>query len=138
MAETRTTSVSLEGTDRWKTTVQVGPHTFVTDTPEKVGGKDLGPDPEELLLAAWGSCTAMTVQMYAQRKEWPVERVDVKLDLVPKTEESPQRLVRTIALFGPLTEEQRERLKDIAEKCPVHKLLAHTPPLETTLAEVTA
>lgn len=138
MAGARTTTVSLDGADRWKTTVEVGGHSFVADTTEDTGGGDLGPNPEELLLSAWGGCTAMTVQMYAQRKGWPVERVEVKLDLVPKSSDSPQRLVRTIALFGPLTEEQRARLIEIAEKCPVHKILTQTPQLETSLAQVTA
>lgn len=137
MSETRSAHVTLTAENHWKTEIQVGPHKFISDAPAASGGQDLAPDPEEFLLSAWGACTAMTVQMYAQRKGWPLERVEVVLDRIPRSAGTPEKLVRKVAFFGPLDAEQRDRLKDIAEKCPVHRTLSHAPTIETKIAEVT-
>lgn len=137
MSETRKAMVVLDGASRWKTEIAVGPHRFVSDAPAASGGQDLAPDPEELMLSAWGACTAMTVQMYAQRKGWPLERVEVELERVPRAAGTPERLVRQIRFSGPLDAEQRARLADIANKCPVHRTLTHGPTIETQIAEVT-
>jgi putative redox protein len=111
-----------------------GVHTFLADEPLKAGGSNVGPDPYSLLLGALGACTAMTLQLYARRKEWPLEQVEVSLkhsrihaedceDCVA-THGKIERIERYISLTGKLNEEQRARLLEIAEQCPVHKTLA--------------
>ncbi|MDQ3043628.1 MAG: OsmC family protein [Chloroflexota bacterium] len=104
------------------------------DEPLELGGDDTGPSPYEYLLAALGSCTVMTLPMYARRKDWPLEHVTVRLSHgrvhVPDCErpENPEsrieRINREIGLTGDLDPIQREKLMEIAAKCPVHRTLA--------------
>ena len=109
-------------------------HSFITDEPVAAGGEDAGPDPYTLLLAALGSCISMTVTLYARRKQWPLENVTVRLRQnrihIKDCAECAQthdgfihRIERSVSFTGPLTEEQRARLDEIAHKCPVHKTL---------------
>ncbi|GGI92974.1 osmotically inducible protein C [Shewanella hanedai] len=116
-------------------------HIWLADEPIKVGGKDLGPDPYEHLLAALGACTSMTMRMYAERKKWPLQ--DIKIDLTHnrtyikdcETCESGKgqldTLSRKIELIGDLSDEQKQALLVISEKCPVHKTL-HSKLVVTT------
>jgi putative redox protein len=108
--------------------------TLVIDEPEGLGGDGAGPDPYTLLLSALGGCISMTVTLYARRKGWPLERVTVRLrqqrihatdcaECVQNTEGYVHRIERSVAVEGDLTDEQRERLQEIAHKCPVHKTL---------------
>jgi putative redox protein len=111
-----------------------GTHTFLADEPRESGGGDAGPDPYSLLLGALGACTAMTLQIYAKRKEWPLEKVEVSLkhsrihaadcNDCGASQGKIERIERYISLTGKLNEEQRVRLLEIAERCPVHKTLA--------------
>ena len=113
--------------------VAVGPHVFRADEPAEVGGTDAGPTPYELLLAALGTCTSMTIQAYAARKRWPLRGVHVVLSYARVHAEdcadceSDLRMVDEIGLeitlAGDLTAEQRRRLMEIAERCPVHRTL---------------
>ena len=106
-------------------------HTFITDEPVAAGGEDAGPDPYTLLLSALGSCISMTVTLYARRKQWPLEQVTVRLrqnrihskDCKECNEKEGyiHRIERSVSFEGPLTDEQRTRLQEIAHKCPVHK-----------------
>jgi putative redox protein len=106
---------------------------LLADEPVEAGGADAGPDPYALLLAALGACTSMTLQIYARRKGWPLERVSVELDFSRAYAEDClncedprallERVDRRIVLEGPLDEAQRARLAEIARKCPVHKTL---------------
>ena len=114
-----------------------GPHAFVADEPEDAGGDGLGPSPYELLLWALGSCTAMTILMYARRKGWDVAECSVHLthdrvhanDSADSEEGSGrvERINRDISLRGQLSEEQRDRLLEIAARCPVHRTLTGSP-----------
>lgn len=128
MAEVVVTSVGY-----LKQEIRAGKHTFYAAEPVEVGGGDEGPDPYSLLLASLGACTAMTLQLYAKRKELPLEKVEVSLhnesihavdcnDCVTK-EGKITRIERYIVLTGPLTDEQKLRLLDIAQRCPVHRTL---------------
>jgi uncharacterized OsmC-like protein len=117
----------------FRTEVDVGGHHLVVDEPVPVGGTDVGPSPYEMLLAALGACTAMTLRLYADRRKWPLERARVTLqhhkvhaqDCVD-CDTKPARMdvvERVLILEGPLTAEQRARLLEIAERCPVHQTL---------------
>ena len=118
---TRTARVSLDTANKWVATVQVGPHGLVSDVPPDKEGNDLGPTPEELLLSAWGSCTAMTVGMYAKHKQWPLKNVFVTLEWHKGGVGKLDQFVRRVRFEGELDEAQRARLVEIAERCPVHK-----------------
>ena len=109
-----------------------GGRTFITDEPIAAGGDDAGPDPYALILAALGSCISMTTMLYARRKGWKVERVTVRLrqrrihakdcqECDGSKEGFVHRIQRTVSIEGDLTNEQRARLLEIAQKCPVHK-----------------
>jgi len=109
-------------------------HTFITDEPLAAGGEDAGPDPYTLILAALGSCISMTVTLYARRKQWPLENVTVRLkqnrihskdcqECVQMQEGYIHRIERSVTFTGPLSDEQRTRLQEIAHKCPIHKTL---------------
>ena len=121
------------GAAGYRTDVQAGPHAFVADEPIALGGSGLGPTPYELLLGALSSCMAMTLRMYADRKKWPLEGVTIYL----RTDNAHQkdcarcdtadvglpRIARRIELAGPLSDEQRQRLLQIADRCPVKQTL---------------
>jgi putative redox protein len=116
-----------------KQEIRAGSHSLIADEPVEAGGTDAGPGPYELLLAALGACTSMTLQMYARRKSWPLEKVEVSLSHGRIHAEDCQdcetkegritQIERYISLTGDLTAEQRQRLLEIAQHCPVHKTL---------------
>lgn len=109
------------GEGKFQQLVLVGPHHKLADEPTELGGDDTGPAPFEHVLAGLGACTSMTVKMYADRKSWPLTAV--RVDLSIQKQDDGYRLSRSIRLEGELSEEQRTRLLDIANKCPVHKML---------------
>src|ERR671925_1141571 len=125
--------IARVGRSGFRTTIDAGGHTLVSDEPREVGGTDEGATPYDLILAALGACTAITLRMYADRKGWPLEDVTVRLSHGRshaadelQCENRPVRLdeiERTLELSGPLTRDQRVRLAEIAERCPVHRTL---------------
>lgn len=118
---------------RYRSTVEARTHEWVLDEPVDVGGTDTGPTPYETLLGTLGGCTAITLRMYADRKGWPLEAVTVRLrqahahekdcEICETDEVGPHRLEREVELAGPLTDEQRQRLMLIADRCPVKQTL---------------
>ena len=116
--------VEETGEGNFQVEVLAGGVRFLADEPVEVGGLGAGPTPYDLLCAALGACTAMTVRMYARRKEWPLRRVRVCVGHArTKEEDPPDGFLREVALEGDLTDEQRSRLIEIAERCPVHASL---------------
>jgi len=121
--------------------IAVGPHRLNGDEPESVGGTGSGPSPYDFLLAALGSCTSMTVGMYARKKHWPLERVTVWLrhskiyaadcSECEMKEGMLDRIERDVRFDGPLTAEQSSRLLEIANKCPVHRTLTSEINIQT-------
>ena len=103
--------------------VEIRTHQLITDEPVEEGGQDSGPSPLELLAASLASCTAITMEMYAQRKGWEIGDVVVDVDYEPAQRGSPTKFDMVITLPKELPDEQRERLMQIAAKCPVHRTL---------------
>jgi putative redox protein len=117
---------------KFRQTVRIGPHTLTADESIEREGTDAGPEPHEFLLAGLGTCTSMTVKLYADRKAWPLERVEVTVE--GKHVDGAFVFHRRLHLQGSaLTDEQRTRLLEIANKCPVHKTLSGTIRIETEL-----
>jgi putative redox protein len=98
-------------------------HHLTADEPEEQGGEDEGPSPQELLAAALASCTAITMEMYAKRKGWNVDGMEVDTRYTPAERGCPTRFEVVMRMPPHLTEEQVERLRVIAAKCPVHRTL---------------
>lgn len=101
--------------------INVGGHAIRADEEAEKGGDDTGATPHELLLAALGSCTAMTLKLYAERKGWPLENVQVTLN--GANGEAGYVITRQVRIHGDLDAEQRQRIIEIADKCPVHRTL---------------
>jgi putative redox protein len=145
-----TNNLTLEGVvvvrgaaDGFVQEIAAGSHQFRSDEPTSVGGSNTGPTPYDLLLAALGSCTSMTVSMYARRKQWPLERVTVHLRhsrvhaedcAACETQDAKLTVIeRDIQLDGPLGQDQRARLLAIANRCPVHLTLTSRIDIRTRL-----
>ena len=112
--------------------IATGSQTFLGDEPVAAGGTGLGPAPYDLLSAALATCTTMTVRLYADRKGWPLERIVVSVEQFKDTGVTPPDVFqRTIILTGALDDDQRNRLLDIAEHCPVHRTLTGGARIET-------
>ena len=126
--------IARTGSAGYRTDLQVDGQSLIADEPVDVGGTGLGPTPYEFLLVALGSCTAMTLRMYADRKQWPLESVVVRLRDTPShmkdsqecatSAVGPRTIDRIVELNGPLSPEQRTRLLQIADRCPVKHTLS--------------
>jgi len=124
--------------------ITIGPHRLAGDEPIDAGGADAGPNPYDFLLASLGSCTSMTVALYARRKQWPLEAVTVRLrharihaadcSECETREGMIDRIELVLELAGPLTEAQRARLLEIAGRCPVHRTLTSEIDIRTHLS----
>jgi putative redox protein len=116
---------------RYAQDIHVGAHALVADEPEARGGSDAGPRPYEILLAALGACTSITLRMYAEKKGWDVGAISVGLTFVK--EGDADRIERTLRFSKELTTEQRSRLVEIAGKTPVTKTVMHGATISTTI-----
>ena len=110
-------------------------HHWLADEPQDLGGANAGPAPEQLLLSALGTCTAVTLMMYARRKQWLLTQVHVELAFNPDGKPaSGTDIRRSIQLVGQLDDDQRARLMQIADACPIHKVLSGDVRIASTLA----
>jgi len=136
--------VASTGAGTFEQVLLDGRHQLTADEPIAAGGRDAGPGPYELLLMALGSCTSMTVRLYAARKKWPLEQVIVRLrhakvhatDCADCEDKNVllDRIDRDIEFVGPLDDTQRARLREIADKCPVHRTLTSRIEIHTTIS----
>ena len=129
--------VMENGKGRYQQEVIAGQHHLLADEPASVGGADAGPAPFDLLMAALGSCTSMTLRMYAERKELPVRKISVALshERLEIDGSLRDRINRTITLEGDLSAEQRQRMLEIANKCPIHRAISQPLLIASQLAE---
>lgn len=123
--------VEETGAGKFQVRVITPSTSFLADEPVSVGGLDSGPTPYDLLSAGLGACTAMTCRLYAERKNWPLQRVVVEVGHTAKTASEPDRFVRKIAFQGDLDEAQHVRLLEIADRCPVHRTLTESAVVDT-------
>lgn len=115
-------------------TIVDGIHRWFSDESELDGGANAGPTPVQLLLSSLGACTSITLSMYAKRKAWPLTGVEVNLSYNPNGRPADgNQIVRNIILRGELNEEQRERLLQVANACPVHKILTGNIAIDSSL-----
>ena len=131
------------GSENYKTVMTAGNHELISDEPEKVGGKDLGPDPYDYLLMSLGSCSVITMRMYAERKEWPVEDIYIEIrhfkDHAEDCEDCDDpkaridKIEKEIIIKGDLSNDQIERLLEISKKCPVHRTLLNDIEIKSTV-----
>jgi putative redox protein len=126
MSTNTITAVTELDQSHYRTKVYSGGHFIYADEPESVGGSDEGMTPGALLLASLGSCTAITIRMYADRKEMPLDSIKIELEICGEEQMSAQTTInRKIELKGALSAEQHGRLMEIADKCPIHKILSN-------------
>lgn len=129
------TTVIIKSLENLQHQIIVDGHALIADEPKSIGGDGLGPTPYDLLLGALGACTSMTLLMYARRKGWALRGVEVWLshnrlhmqdcENCEEPNRYMERITREFVLIGDLDESQKNRLKEIAQKCPVHKTLQH-------------
>lgn len=129
-------TVSENGQGRYQQQVSAGRHTLIADEPQAMGGDDAGLAPFDLLLAALGSCTSITLRMYAQRKNLALTHVSVALshEKIDVGGQQVDRIERIITLAGDLSAEQRARLLEIANKCPIYRTLQSDIEIDSHLA----
>lgn len=120
------------GNDQYKTEITTDTHTFLVDEPLDNGGKDLAPSPGDFLRTSLASCTAITLRMYANRKNFPIENIEVKVG----TESVDGKTIfhRKIVITGSIDDAQRNRMIQIANACPVHKILVNPIEIQTYMA----
>ncbi len=124
-------SVTVTGEQGYAQRIATSGHEIASDEPVKRGGTNTGPTPFELLLASLGACTSITLRMYADRKQWNLGSIQVKLRLLKEGE--IQRIERKLTVSGALEEDQRARLLEIADKTPVSRAVSAGVPIQTTL-----
>lgn len=126
-----TNVLAQTGLVKYQTIITSGGHRIIVDEPEGNGGSNTGMDPQALLLASLGSCTAITLRMYLDRKQWPVEQVNVNVELLGTGLMKSIKCI--ISYTGSLSVEQELRLIQIANACPIHKTLAKSMAIETVV-----
>jgi putative redox protein len=120
-------------TDHYKTIISNEKNELISDEPISSGGADLGFSPSELLCSALASCTCITLRMYADRKKWSLEKVEVHVEMAKDAAQNSTNIHRQIKLFGNLTDEQKKHLMEIAGQCPIHKTLTNPIHIKSAL-----
>lgn len=123
--------VARIGKQHYHTVVTTAQHTLTADEPRDHGGEDEGPAPTDFLRISLATCTAITLRMYADRKQWPVD--DIAVTVSSRQEDNTTYITRTVDIKGALDQAQRDRLLYIANACPVHKILTHPIDIATSL-----
>ncbi len=123
------------GRGKFQLEIKAAGGSIVVDEPVAAGGLGSGPSPYDLLASALGACTAMTIRLYAERKAWPLKSVSVRVLHHRGEPGEKERFAREVVLAGDLTPEQRQRLLEIAQRCPVHQTLENGADVITVLAE---
>jgi putative redox protein len=133
------------GPKKYLQNIAIGPHVFPADEPADIGGNDAGPGSQELLLASLAACANITVQMYAERHQWPLKAVQSTVSYARVLAENPpdsdvkigmvDRMELQISFSGDLSQEQTQRLLEIAGRCPVHRMLTSSVQIQTRLME---
>jgi putative redox protein len=136
------------GAVKYAQSISVGPHTIQSDEPMEVGGKDVGPNAQELLMASLGACAAITAQMYAERHQWPLKDVRATVSLTRVLAENPtdsgakvgmvDQLEVELSFTGDLSNDQRNRLFEIANHCPIHRMLTSQVQIQSHLLSPTS
>lgn len=121
------------GAENYKTTIRTTTNTLISDEPVSMGGTDSGFSPMELLASALGSCTCITLKMYATHKKYNLESVEVVVNFNRDTEANFSTVTREIKLTGDLTDEQKQRMLTIANRCPIHQTITHGISINTKL-----
>ncbi|MDD2885529.1 MAG: OsmC family protein [Dechloromonas sp.] len=131
-----TVVVNENGQGRYQQSIQVGRHSLLADEPSTLGGDNAGPAPFDYVMAGLGACTSMTLRMYAERKGWSLDRIEVQLSHEQSLVDGIRcnQIHRQIGLHGELNSEQKQRLLEIANKCPVHRALSESFHLTSELA----
>src|ERR1700761_6342133 len=142
--ETNTVVVASTGVGAFQQVMLDGRHMLHADEPTTAGGNDTGPGPYELLLMALGSCTSMTINLYAAQHRWPLEQVIIRLSQervhvqdcrdCERPDAMIHRITKRIELIGPLDDAQRAKLMEIADRCPVHRTLTSKIEIQSSLA----
>ena len=126
--------VTITSEEGLRVTARTDRHELVLDEPAETGGTDAGMTPQQAFLVSLGACAAITLEMYARRKGWPLEAVRVDVELERPGGNEPPRLTQRVHLTGDLDDEQRERLRVIAGRCPVHRMVEGPLEMEEILA----
>ena len=130
-------TVSERAGGKFTQDVKTGRHCLYADEPENLGGADIGPSPYEYVLAGLGACTSITLRMYAERKKWPVDHisVDVSYKMTGFGKDMRSVFIRKIKILGDLDAKQKQRMLEIADKCPVHKMLESETEIRSELVD---
>jgi putative redox protein len=135
-ADSETVLVAETGLGKFQVEARMAGTALVMDEPVSVGGLGSGPNPYDLISAALGACTTMTIRLYAAHKGWPLAKVQIAVRHSRPSLQAKDRFVLDIALEGDLTDEQRARIMEIAERCPVHLTLARGSEVQSELTPV--
>lgn len=115
------------------TTISSPSNSLIADEPLELGGKNMGMSPTELLASSLAACSCITLRMYANRKQWNVKSIETHIEIINQENPAATLFERHIILTGEIDKTQQERLLDIANHCPVHKILSHTITINTSL-----
>lgn len=122
------------GPDTYTTIVKARHHLFTADEPQNLGGDDKGPNPMELLAASLAACTNITLQMYAKRKKWAIEAIHIEVTFETDRNTDTTTFNRNIVLRAELDQEQQQKMLEMAEACPIHKVLHNKAVINTVVS----